>query len=158
MTNKNGLTYKQQGFIDDYLFSKDPKLLGNGTQCALKWFDCENEDTARSMGSEYLTKPNIKAYIEQKQAEISELIDEKWIVNKLNWLVEKSIDEKQLAVAKGSLELLGKWRAMFTDKQINESEDFADYLKKQGSIEAPKEAKSSDNMTDKAENNIHTQS
>lgn len=129
MTNE--LTIKEKGFIDDYLFSKDSKLLGNATQCALKWFDINNNDenVAGVIGHEYLRKPKIIEYKENKLNNIAEEISEKRIVNELWKLYNRSLDESNLNSAKGTLELLGKWRAMFTDKQITETGTVEDLLR-----------------------------
>lgn len=130
MTNKNGLTEKQQGFIDDYLFSQDMKLRGNGTQCALKWFDIadNDENTAAVIANEYLRKPNIIAYKESKLAQISEEIDEKWIISEIKTVFKQSLEEKKYSDANKSLEMLGKWRALFTDRNINVEETIEDLI------------------------------
>lgn len=56
------LTHKQQMFADEYLKS------GNATDAALK--AGYSKKTARSIGNENLTKPDIKSYINKKLAEI----------------------------------------------------------------------------------------
>ncbi|HJF54395.1 MAG TPA: terminase small subunit [Limosilactobacillus coleohominis] len=56
------LTQKQRLFADEYIKS------GNATQSAVKAGYAER--SARFVGAENLTKPNIKAYIEDKMAEI----------------------------------------------------------------------------------------
>ena len=55
------LTAKQQRFCDEYLIDL------NATQAAIR--AGYSEKTARSIGSENLTKPDIKAYIEERMAE-----------------------------------------------------------------------------------------
>ena len=75
MTNIHGLTYKQQGFIDDYLQGSS-ELIGNATQCAMKWFDIKDIETASAIGYEYLRKPHIKAYMEGKTKSIQEILTE----------------------------------------------------------------------------------
>ena len=60
----NKLTYKQQRFIEEYVID------GNATQAAIR--AGYNEKTARFIGAENLTKPNIKLLIEQKRQEQTE--------------------------------------------------------------------------------------
>jgi phage terminase small subunit len=56
------LNERQKAFADYYI------ELGNATQAAIK--AGYSEDSARSIGSENLTKPDISAYIESRLAEI----------------------------------------------------------------------------------------
>ena len=58
----NELTPKQKKFVDNYIES------GNATQSAIK--AGYSKKTAKSVGSENLTKPDIKSYIEKKMKEI----------------------------------------------------------------------------------------
>ena len=55
------LTAKQQRFCDEYLIDL------NATQAAIR--SGYSEKTARAIGNENLTKPDIKEYIEQRMAE-----------------------------------------------------------------------------------------
>ena len=57
-----GLTQKQRRFIDEYIIS------GNATQAAIK--AGYSKKTARKIGQENLTKPDIKAEIDKRNAEI----------------------------------------------------------------------------------------
>ena len=59
---RNGLTPKQEAFIDAYLET------GNASEAAKR--AGYSEKTARAVGAENLTKPYIKAAIEARQAEI----------------------------------------------------------------------------------------
>ena len=61
---KDGLTPKQKAFADYYI------ELGNATEAAKK--AGYSEKTARFIGAENLTKPNILAYIEQRTAPTEE--------------------------------------------------------------------------------------
>ena len=54
------LTKKQRVFADEYINT------GNAGLAAEKAYDVKNNQTARSMGSENLTKPNIREYIEEQ--------------------------------------------------------------------------------------------
>jgi phage terminase small subunit len=53
------LTKKEKEFADEYLAT------GNGTRSALKAYDTESLRVAASIASENLTKPDIRAYIEE---------------------------------------------------------------------------------------------
>lgn len=55
------MTAKQQRFCDEYLIDL------NATQAAIR--SGYSKKTARAMGAENLTKPDIKSYIEQRMAE-----------------------------------------------------------------------------------------
>jgi len=61
--NKRRLTPKQKAFADHYI------ELGNATQAAIK--AGYSKKTAAVIATENLTKPNIKAYIDEKMEEIS---------------------------------------------------------------------------------------
>ena len=61
---QNKLTLKQRQFANEYIANR-----GNATKAVLKAYDTDNYNTARVMGSENLTKPNISAYIEQLLAD-----------------------------------------------------------------------------------------
>ena len=54
------LTRKQRVFADEYINS------GNASLAVKKAYNVKNNQTARSMGSENLTKPNIREYIEEQ--------------------------------------------------------------------------------------------
>ncbi|BAN07792.1 Terminase Small Subunit [Levilactobacillus brevis KB290] len=118
------LTVKQQKFADEYIIS------GNATQAALKAGYAER--SARSVGNENLTKPDIKAYID---AQLKKLHDEKvdsqeQIMEFLSSVRRGEVTES-VATAKGvydnvpvaardrikAAELIGKRYAMWTDKQ-----------------------------------------
>ena len=62
MSSITKLTQKQRRFIDEYIIS------GNATQAAIK--AGYSKKTARKIGQENLTKPDIKAAIEKRNAEI----------------------------------------------------------------------------------------
>lgn len=58
------LTIKQTKFADEYIIS------GNATQAAIN--AGYSEKTARKIGSENLTKPDIKAYIDERMKKLEE--------------------------------------------------------------------------------------
>lgn len=105
------LTPKQQAFCDYYIAS------GNATEAAIK--AGYSEKTARSVGSENLTKPDIKGYIQvQSQQRHQERIasaDE--ILEYLSGVIrnpEEATRERTKAA-----ELLGKRYALFEEAREN---------------------------------------
>lgn len=105
------LTPKQQAFCDYYIAS------GNATEAAIK--AGYSEKTARSVGSENLTKPDIKGYIQvQSQQRHQERIagaDE--ILEYLSGVIrnpEETTRERTKAA-----ELLGKRYALFEEAREN---------------------------------------
>ena len=56
------LTRKQQAFVDAYVET------GIGVKAAFKAYDTESDNTARSIASENLTKPNIREAIDKALA------------------------------------------------------------------------------------------
>jgi hypothetical protein len=63
-----GLTPKQQKFAQNYLET------GNATEAASRAYKPKNRATARVIGSENLTKPNIKAFLEEKAPDAESMI------------------------------------------------------------------------------------
>lgn len=125
------LTPKQRKFADEYIIS------GNATQAAKA--AGYSEKTAKDIGAENLSKPNIKAYIDEKLAEISskKTADAKEVLEYLTAVMrgestasvvvvegrgegwssaiefDKKPDEKERLKA---AELLGKRYGLFSDK------------------------------------------
>ena len=124
------LTIKQKKFADEYIIS------GNATQAAIK--AGYSEKTSTVIGAENLTKPNIKAYIDERMKEL----DEESIANQKEILqlitkharmetVEHNVTKDGRVVktptspsnSLKALELLGKVNQMFTDKvDLNSTE------------------------------------
>ena len=117
------LTIKQKKFADEYI------KLGNATQAAIN--AGYSKKTARKIGSENLTKPDIKAYIDERMKKL----DEESIANQKEILqlitkharmetVEHNVTKDGRVVktptspanSLKALELLGKVNQMFTDK------------------------------------------
>lgn len=125
------LTAKQQRFCDEYLIDL------NATQAAIR--AGYSERTAKSIGNENLTKPDLKAYIEKRMAEkeAALIADQTEVMRYLTSVLrgqsvsevvvvegtgdgcseartmQKAPDEKERLKA---AELLGKAHMMFTDK------------------------------------------
>jgi phage terminase small subunit len=96
------LTPKQQRFVEEYLIDL------NATQAAIR--AGYSKRTAKAIGCENLTKPDVIAVIEKAKAERSDetKIDAAWVLQKAKELHVKALEEKQLSVAKGALDLIGK--------------------------------------------------
>ena len=117
------LTEKQKRFADEYIIS------GNATQAAIK--AGYSKKTARFVGAENLTKPNIKNYIDERLAKL----ESKRIANAqevLEYLtgVMRGDEKEEVMTEYGvsyrepsvkdklkAAELLGKRHALFTEKQ-----------------------------------------
>lgn len=121
------LTAKQQRFCDEYLIDL------NATQAAIR--AGYSEKTARIIAAENLTKPNIKAYIQQRMDEKEkELIADQNEVLKYLTAVMRGDHTEQVPIFIGegiqkitdidvsarerlkAAELLGKRYSLFTDK------------------------------------------
>jgi phage terminase small subunit len=76
------LTAKQQRFVDEYLIDL------NATQAAIR--AGYSESTARAIGHENLTKPDIAAEIEKRQSLLQEKTEmtQEWVLNKYKELIE----------------------------------------------------------------------
>ena len=135
--NDHNLTNKQFLFCEHYIQTS------NGTLSArLAGYKCKNDAAFRSVASENLTKPNIRAYLSDRYKEFAMTSDE--VLMRLANIARASltdycdengtIDWKRVhkdgyalkSIAKGSklefesklraLELIGRAHAMFTDK------------------------------------------
>ena len=123
-----GLTLKQQRFADEYIIS------GNATQAAI--LAGYSKKTARSIGQENLTKPDIKKYIDERldELESSKIAKQDEVLRYLTSIMRgfeteqtlrgtgegmQTIDDIEVS-AKDRIkaaELIGKRYAMWTDKQ-----------------------------------------
>lgn len=118
------LTLKQQRFIDEYIIS------GNATQSAIK--AGYSKKTARKIGQENLTKPDIRAAIDKRNAEIQseKTMDMKEVMERLTAIGRGETSEQQLS-NKGevvevetktsdrirAMELIGKRYGAWLDKK-----------------------------------------
>lgn len=103
----SGLTWKQERFCRHYVKT------GNGTQSAIK--AGYSPRTAYAIASENLRKPEVSSRIDEIRAMAldTEEITPQWIAKAL--IYELNHGETDGARIR-ALELLGKWRAMFTEK------------------------------------------
>lgn len=118
------LTPKQQTFVDEYIIS------GNATQAAIK--AGYSKKTARFVGAENLTKPNIKVELEKRNAEIKsqKTMDMQEVMERLAAIARGETIEQQVT-NKGTvvevepktsdqiraMELIGKRYGAWTDKK-----------------------------------------
>ena len=124
MSSITNLTQKQRRFIDEYIIS------GNATQAAIK--AGYSKKTARKIGQENLTKPDIKAEIERRNAEIqSEKTADMTEVMEYLTSVMRGEQTESVAISKGvfsgvevsakdrikAAELIGKRNGAWTDKK-----------------------------------------
>ena len=147
------LTEKQKRFCDYYI------EVGNATEAARK--AGYSKKTARFIGNENLTKPNIKVYIDKKLKELEneriakaeevlkyltsvmrgEETEEVVVVEAIGDFQSKATTVKKDISAKDRIkaaELIGKRYAMWTDKQqINENQviQIVDDIKEDGTDE-----------------------
>ena len=124
MSSITNLTQKQRRFIDEYIIS------GNATQAAIK--AGYSKKTARKIGQENLTKPDIKAAIEKRNAEIqSKKTADMTEVMEYLTSVMRGEQTESVATSKGvysnvevsakdrikAAELIGKRNGAWTDKK-----------------------------------------
>lgn len=99
------MTPKQKRFCDEYLIDL------NATQAAIR--AGYSEKTARATGNENLTKPNIKAYIDQRMAEKeSELIADQDEVLKYLTSVMRGKSQSEIVVVENIGDYMSEARAM----------------------------------------------
>jgi phage terminase small subunit len=136
------LNPKQQRFVDEYLIDL------NATQAAIR--AGYSERTARAIGAENLTKPDIAAAIDAKRMKVAEKaeLSVAWVLERLRAVAERCMQSEpvldkrgepvmvetsagdlapaftfQAAAANRSLELLGKHLGMFPDKVEHTGKD-----------------------------------
>lgn len=122
------LTVKQQKFADEYIIS------GNATEAAKK--AGYSEKTARFIGSENLTKPNIKSYIDERLEQLRKesIAEQDEVLQYLSSIMRGEHKEETLrAIGDGeqiiddiavsakdrikAAELLGRRYSLFTDRK-----------------------------------------
>lgn len=106
------LTLKQNKFVNEYIKT------GNGTQSAIK--AGYSEKTARFIGSENLTKPNVKHKIELSLNEAAKKlgINAEYVLENLKFFADKKKKGWANHAIKSN-ELLGKSLKLFNDNDIN---------------------------------------
>lgn len=140
--NQTKLTAKQQRFVEQYLIDL------NATQAAIR--AGYSEKTAKVIGSENLSKPDIAAAIEAGRAKAAEKAELSvgWVLERLRTVAERCMQAEPVLDKKGepvyvetpngseapaftfqaspatrSLELLGKHLGMFPDKVEHTGKD-----------------------------------
>lgn len=128
------MTRKQAKFVDEYLIDR------NGTQAAIR--AGYPKKTAQQIASEYLSKPVIKVEVERRMKELTDKasVSAEWVLERLKVVAERCIQEVDPIVrangiykrdrntgkvcfdfdsagASRALELLGKTKGMFIEKQ-----------------------------------------
>ncbi len=103
------LTAKQAGFVNEYL------ECNNATEAAIK--AGYSKKTARFIGSENLTKPNIsKTISERQEAAAGEAdISLQWILKRIKVIAEKGENESNKLKA---MDMLMKHLGAYTDKTV----------------------------------------
>lgn len=119
------LTPKQKLFIDEYLIDL------NATQAAIR--AGYSEKTARKIGQENLTKPDIQSVLQKrmKDRERRTELSQDWVLENLRTVVDRSLQAEEIKLKDGSgtgefrfnaagankaLELIGKHLGMWKDK------------------------------------------
>ncbi len=104
------LTAKQQTFCEEYLTDL------NATQAAIR--AGYSESTAKSIGCENLTKPDVAEAIQKLMAERSQStgITNDWVLKGIKDLTDKLIDSEEPKAAYKGFELAGRHLKLFTDK------------------------------------------
>lgn len=104
------LTPKQQRFVEEYL--KDL----NATQAAIR--AGYSAKTARSVGAENLTKPDVQAAVEAGRKAQSQRcqIDADYVLTRLKLEAERQDEDASHSARVAALNLLGKHLGMFVDK------------------------------------------
>lgn len=126
------LTEKQKRFADYYIET------GNATEAAIK--AGYSQKTAKEMGYENLTKPHIKAYIDERIREMDEkrIMKAEEVMQLLTAIARNEVKEEVVVFGDGmsvieekgisakdrlkALELIGKRYGLWTDKQQIEGE------------------------------------
>ena len=104
------LTDKQRMFVKEYMRDL------NATQSAIR--AGYSEDSARAIGCENLTKPNIQEAIAKEMEERTQKVEitAEYVLSNLKKVAENSMKRNDSAGANKSLELLGKYLKLFTEK------------------------------------------
>lgn len=104
------LTAKQEMFCKEYLVDL------NATQAAIR--AGYSEDSAKEIGCENLTKPNIKEYIDKAMKERSQRVEitADYVLNNIKDIAEVTKNDARYGDALRAYEMLGKHLKLFTEK------------------------------------------
>jgi hypothetical protein len=92
INSPDGLTKKQRGFIKEYI-----KPNTTGTSSAMKVYNCKNENVAKVIASENLTKPNVKSALQIELDRLNNLdleITQKAIEAGISEIIDKTKADK----------------------------------------------------------------
>lgn len=131
---ETGLTRKQERFCQEYLINGF-----NASEAARK--AGYSKDADKEIGYDLLTKAHIQKYIQRLT---KDTINEEYVLNKIVETLNKAQNQDKLSEVLKASELLGKYLAMFTDKNINQTETLEDVILKLG-----EKTKVNDKVTDK---------
>lgn len=111
-----GLTLKQRAFAREYLANN-----GNATRAAIS--AGYSMHTAKVIGSENLTKPEVRQEIARLQAVSAREVDisPARVLRRLDAISQAAEADGQYAAAKGCEELIGKHIGMFIERSLNVS-------------------------------------
>ena len=104
------LTAKQEMFCKEYLIDL------NATQAAIR--AGYSEKTAKEIGCENLTKPNIAVFIQELMANREQRVetDADWVLKGIKTLTDSLIISESPQHAYKGYELMGRHHKLFTDK------------------------------------------
>lgn len=103
--NNQRLTIKQKRFVNEYIKT------GNATESAARAYNVKKRITAKAVGGENLTKPNIQGAIEAKFKK--EDLTVEWVLQGLKYHAEQT-EARSTSIK--AYELIGKYLSMFTEK------------------------------------------
>lgn len=148
------LDEKQKRFVEEYVIDL------NGAAAAVR--AGYSKDSAKEQASRLLTKDNVKAYLNEKQAIIGERngLTQDWVLDRLKLVAERCMQAEPVLDNRGqptgeyifqaqganrSLELLGKHLGLFGDKlkitiEKPEARVYPQGLDEQNRLPAPSEA------------------
>jgi phage terminase small subunit len=108
-------TPKQTAFISWYCSAV---VNGNGTEAARRAGYAGNEDTLKSVASENLSKPYIRAEIDKRMAKALSGADVtvEAVLRRLQVIGDQALEDRKFGDAIRAAELQGKYLKMFTDR------------------------------------------
>jgi hypothetical protein len=115
--SKTPLSLRQKNFAHNYVKNK-----GNVTRSYKEAYGTNDDNVAASSGFRLLRMDKIKTEIERILGEIDiDKVDEKTIAS---GIANMAFGSESEMIKTRNLELLARWKAMLTDKTINENHDY----------------------------------